>query len=763
MKITEVKNNLFGLEDLKGLIKENIAEAKPKAGAPSMSGFFELHPEFIGKTYRNCPELRSALYDYFQPTEEFPKVTPFPHPDEYETLPADIAKKYYTRVKNGMPQNLEKVRKTNRQFTFGAENVVGKPENVDKATTQKGTSIDLLKYLFNQNGGDNISYTPDINTNFNTLKNYVDNIHALVNPIGEMLISNYKTPTVNLGDFAVDETVPFSLFLLFFYHSVYCERRGVGPLKSEEYLGSIQNQNVSQYVKYLLNEKPNIFNTILNATQNELQGLSETLENTGYNTPLFQMSRAAAYFERYKQEYPGLFTDEFMTDIKSCFGFGTADDMFDPIGAISNGALNSGFREWCGNDGAAIKNLVKPPINRNQDTCSPIEKIFITANALDNLLSANYSRYGAGPAGAEMTIGLLLKDGQEAINEWNSLNPKNRKIPAPQIALQTLYNSEKMKGAKEMVPFWRLLNFSNELKDKTQGDIYYFLIGNSSPNVTWTYEYNRSKKIDNDLNGKSIDILGEAGNRTFCFEYQGEQHYRPLSVTYKEYSAFPFFTKMREYILTQCGFIEKTVGGTKFFSGPPEANSEKMEEIKQIILSAYKQFANELSASLNNNGKIISRLNETYKSLKGINKKSKFESDTQILLYFQRILEESKKTDVFENPPLQEAVPYVGSPRRFLDEVKTAQDMGRDMRKRDIIRKREKAGWVLSYIIPQRATEDEKEYTIELAGNKNLVFPWNKEGKEKLLGFLRQNDMLANGVLEEDTLFRQIVSELLNY
>ena len=216
MKITEVRNNLFGLSDLKGLITENITEIRPKAGAPTMTDFFEQHPEFIGRTYRDCPELRSALYDYFQPTEEFPEVTPFPHPDEYETLPAKITKKYYTRVKNGMPQNLEKKRKTNKQYTFGTENSVGEPESVDKPTTQKGTSIDLLKYLFNQNGGNNISYTPDINTNFNALKNYIDSIYALVNSIGEILISKYKTPTVNLGDFVVNETVPFSLFLLFF-------------------------------------------------------------------------------------------------------------------------------------------------------------------------------------------------------------------------------------------------------------------------------------------------------------------------------------------------------------------------------------------------------------------------------------------------------------------------------------------------------------------------------------------------------------------
>ena len=112
-------------------------------------------------------------------------------------------------------------------------------------------------------------------------------------------------------------------------------------------------------------------------------------------------------------------------------------------------------------------------------------------------------------------------------------------------------------------------------------------------------------------------------------------------------------------------------------------------------------------------------------------------------------------------------IPYLGSPRRFLDEVKTAQDMGRDITKRNVIRNSSKKnGWVLSYIIPQHATEDEKEYTIELAGGEEFVFSWNKEGKDKLIGFLHDNNIgvgdqnSPTALNENKTLFEQIISEI---
>ena len=123
-----------------------------------------------------------------------------------------------------------------------------------------------------------------------------------------------------------------------------------------------------------------------------------------------------------------------------------------------------------------------------------------------------------------------------------------------------------------------------------------------------------------------------------------------------------------------------------------------------------------------------------------------------------------ENSEIFDNPPLEGVIPYIGSPQRFLDEVKAAQDMSRDVVKRQIIRGRERLGWVMSYIIPDKATADEKKYTEELAGNSNNVFTWNKPGQSKLLGFLGSRNLLRTGrteMNEKKTLFEEIVKELL--
>lgn len=759
MKISETINKLFGLSDLKGLISENaFDEAKPKFGAPSMTGFFEKHPEFIDKTYYSSPELRAALYDYFKPTDEFPSVVPFPHPNEYDTMPQDIRKKYYTRVKNGKPQHLDKVRKANVQIQFNNDtlNTPTGTQETPKTIKKSGTPLELLRFLFNKNGGESILYPVEPQGDFSIIIEYIDKICAFVDVVGEDIKTNYGLNTIVFNDNGINvgyEKDPFLFFLLFFYKSKYCQRRGVEG-KLNTYIQNITDPNVAEYVKNLFNITPNIFNIVMTT-----QMASMDSDLTPFSADMFLPARSEAYFMRYAEKYPGLFTDDILNRIKSEFGFATKSMLFDPIGnnKITDDAIGKGIRNWCkGSPDKAIKELIKPPINDNRDQCSPIEKIFITARILDELLDKDYNRFGTGPGRTRMSIDLLLEDGRNGIEYWNRMK-RGGKIPKAQIQLMTMYDAEKIKAPNEPIPFWRILNLNNEIKDKTQGEIYYFLIGNSIPDVSWTYEYNRSKKIDLDLNGKSIDILGKTENRTFCFEYQGEQHYKPITVTYDEYAKFPIFTKMREHILTECGFIQKTVGGTKFFSGPETANAEKMYEIKKIILDTYKMFADSLVKTLDNKYHISRRINEDFNNLGKLNRGAKFENDSQILAYFQKILEESRISDVFEKAPMEDVVPYVGSPSRFLDEVKTAQDMGRDIKKRDIIGHR--PGWILSYIIPGRATKDEEEYTAELAGSPKLVFQWNKEGKIKLLNFMQSSGILAHGVLDE-TLFQQIFKEL---
>ena len=243
---------------------------------------------------------------------------------------------------------------------------------------------------------------------------------------------------------------------------------------------------------------------------------------------------------------------------------------------------------------------------------------------------------------------------------------------------------------------------------------------------------------------------------------------------------------MRDYILSECGFIQKTVGGTKFYIGPQTSDNDRMHEIRNIIIDAYKKFAGKISVKLSDTEFIKDRvdgnkLNETnfvattnkWKTADdGKKERVKFENDTQMLAYFQSIIKRGVgDEEVFDSPEVGGIIPYLGSPKRFLDEVKTAQDMGRDIKKRDAIRNsRKKAGWVLSYIIPGKATEDEKKYTFELAGSEDLVFTWDNEGRNKLLGFLYNNNLSSKDQNEtgnnlvDQSLFEQIIREILtNY
>lgn len=759
MKITEIRNKLFGLSDLRSLIQENaFEEGRAAANAPSLSKFFKEHPEFIGMTYgdttENGAKFREALHVYF---DGLPNN--FPSNEEYALLSGPERKIYSTRIRQANRVLQGQYINANKAISLPGDSYGDKPESILK------TPLEHLRDFFNNHGGSGIAFSEGVLHEPELLEKYVLSIKKLADDAGAFFansgvrISSFSDKDILVGS----ERDPFSLYL-FFYYQGFCETRGNWEgKKTELYLQNIENPNVKEYVKYVLNITPNIFKTILECSDNAFNGLSDKIISEGFGGAELIMSRSMAYFKRYSQVYPGLFDPNFLKNICLTFGFREYDSLFDPLENIQDKIVTNGILAWCkGTSDEDIKKLVKPVLNGDQSKCSPIEKIFLTAEAIDELLRSSYKKYGEGPAENKMTVGLLLEDAEKGIDYWNSLNRRGR-IPKAQVQLRTIYKIERDKNPEsESIPFWKILNFDKVAKDKTQSEIFYFLIGNSAEDVKWTYEYNRSKKSDTDLGDKSIDILGQTNNNTFCFEYQGEQHYRPLTVTYNEYAEFPFFTKMREYILTECGFVQKTVGGTKFFIGMESANKERIAQIKQIIINAYKKFANELSVSLGSDYNISSRINEGFNGLGGLNKKAKFENDAQMYAYFQKVLSESETVDVFEEPPMQEIVSYLGSPKRFLDEVKTAQDMGRDMEKREIIRRKEANGWILSYIIPRGATEDEKKYTEELAGNENLVFPWNSEGKEKLIGFMKQNNILADGVLNENTLFQQIINELLN-
>ena len=811
MKITEVRNNLFGLSDLKGLIteigdkifnwgdyyKENPArldqdfltamglrqwlEANGLKKIPKEGLTPEQVEDILGRIGVNDSEIRKHFGD-----------------DVYKT--ALMTPGNYFRPKNGNYASFRDNFQKGRRSFGGVQQKGGKsievannvqPSDVegvvDKPTTIKMKKLDAIKGIFDELGGENI-VVPDF-FDHESLVNYVLTVNSLSVRAGELAKSRYPGGIV---DFAIgknlpgNETNPFYFFLLFYYFNC-CQKSGS---KDKIYINNIGTLELKEYTKYVLHVKPNIYDTVEANINNVKNGWENILNAAGFGGNEFSTSRSWAYFEFYQKIYGNILSKEFLSKMSRCFSLPIIS-LFDPLlNNITDSMIGNGIRIWTeGRDSHTLQELIKPQIVTDIDDGCIAEKIFYAARALSSFIGASYKKYGKIAETSKMTIDFLLMDGMEAINKWNK-NKNKEDIPAALVPLKTIYDGKRKLSStgeilmEENVPFWRLLNFKNEFKDKTQGEIYYFLVNNSDPSVAWQYEYNRKKKTDMDLLGQSIDILGRTDNGTYCFEYQGEQHYRPLTVTYDDYIAFPLFTEMREYILSECGFIQKTVGGTKFYSGPEDASAHRMHEIREIIIKAYKEFANRISDtgldSGNSLAKIKNRLSEAsfvptvnkWKTVDGKRERVKFEDDTQILAYFQSIIRRgADDEEIFDAPEVGGVIPYLGSPRRFLDEVKTAQDMGRDITKRNVIRNSsEKIGWVLSYIIPTCATEDEKEYTAELAGGEEFVFPWNKEGKDKLIGFLHKNNIAVENKNkpttrnENKTLFGEIIREVLtNY
>lgn len=801
MKINEIGNKLFGLPDLKGLITE-IGDKIFNWG-----DYYKENPARLDQDFLTAMGLRQWLEA--NGLKKIPKegLTPEQVEDILGHIgvnDSEIRKHFgddvykaalmtpgnYFRPKNGNYASFRDNFQKGRRSFGGVQQKGGKsievannvqPSGVegvvDKPTTIKTKKLDAIKGIFDELGGENI-VVPDF-FDHESLVNYVLTVNNLSVRAGELAKSRYPGGIV---DFAIgknlpgNETNPFYFFLLFYYFNC-CQKSGS---KDKIYINNIGTLELKEYTKYVLHVKPNIYDTVEANINNVKNGWENILNAAGFGGDEFSTSRSWAYFEVYQKKYGNVLGEQFLSKLSQCFSL-PETVLFDPVlNDVTDAIIGEGIKKWVnGKDNIALQELIKPLIVVNIDDGCPAEKIFYAARALSSLLEASYKKYGKIAETSEMTIDFLLMDGMEAINKWNR-NKNKEVIPVSLVPLKTIYDGKKKSIVtgealtEELVPFWRLLNFKNEFKDKTQGEIYYFLLNNSDPSVEWQYEYNRKKKIDDDLKGQSIDILGRTESNTYCFEYQGEQHYRPISVTYDDYSAFPLFTEMREYILTECGFIQKTVGGTKFYTGPEAADAERMHKIREIIIKAYKVFADKLSMG----GKIINtQLSEgsyvptvnKWRTVNGKRERVKFNSDIEMLKYFQSVIRHgADDEEIFESPEVGGIIPYLGSPRRFLDEVKTAQDMGRDITKRNaIIGSKKKAGWVLSYIIPGRATEDEKKYTTELAGSKDFVFTWDKDGKNKLIRFLRSNNLATENqnnsipIFENQSLFEQIISEIL--
>ena len=489
----------------------------------------------------------------------------------------------------------------------------------------------------------------------------------------------------------------------------------------------------------------------------------------------FAPFRNALYRKKFELITGNVFEEEYLTDVSNCFSV-PYDFLFDPLFNMQFRSVNAGFRKWVMEMGRSLSELQKNPLyttidvaDPNSGYISPIEKIFLSAHTLKRRLDSSLKKYGTGPEKHGPTIELLLSEAAQGIQMFNEMNPTNR-IPQAQKTLSVMYQDIEsgMNDKTDELGFWQLLEHDNQIKDKTQTDIYYFLVDHSAKGVNWKYEYNRNDKVDEDLGQKSIDIMAEIPGHRFCFEYQGEQHYRLLQVKLEDDKQFPMFLLMKYYILNTCGFNLEKIGQYYYVTGlKPEIWEQNKDNLKSIIINTYIEFLTyitkypritdkslNIDASVNNLLRLgtASTSQQLQEDLAGhsVNRNFKYFSGQQkkYIDYFNEIISKgAENEEVFEEPALTEQIPYIGSPVRFMDEIQTAVNMARDWEKRDVLRNKKDGIWDVAYIIPKKTiSSDDIKYTEMLAGKENVIFKW--EGPKKKNSDL-VSYMVANGIGEE--------------
>lgn len=506
--------------------------------------------------------------------------------------------------------------------------------------------------------------------------------------------------------------------------------------------------------------------------------------------------RAGAYFTKYRLLNPETLKSDFLVTLSECFNI-PITTLFDPVADVNDSVIYNGIKDWMVTFSEQSDSLSKfdfPVIMEKTQDMAPIERIFSIGRTLGNLMQEKFSkRFGVAGRNVldnpEMPIikkiNLFLSDANEGLKLLEEdVHRRGIEMPHPINRLRILYNSAD--GVKEKnMGFWQLL--AKNSNTKTQDEIFYYLTSISDPEVVWRTEYNRYKPEENEraeggLGGKSIDILGRTSAtkrnaKTLCFEYQGEQHYRPINIKPVDYQ-YSLFTQMRDTILTKCGFysIKGRDGRTYYWADKDYGSREISPEAKNIIISVYSEYIEKLKNILRDreelgNSVISKNFNvvaEGSSVRSGTNSEAlKTFTIREALKYFETVVERGvEDSDMFDDVPLNGMVPYLCSPCRFADEILTAVDLARDRMKAQTILSRKMYGWEMAYVTPKISktfTEDDFRYTIEelAQNNDQVVFSWDEEGKKKIADYLVTMGFRTPTENKEESLFEQIVREIM--
>lgn len=841
MKINEIKDRMFSLSDLKGLIKENIKEAKT-AWSLDWGGYFTKHKESFNEIF---PVAWPKILEYFG---EKKILDSFLFGSKAGLLWKDKpglginSKDIYNFMRGNF-----KAAKSNKNNQF-----------LIQPSTDDENGENQLKIFFNQKFGKTTVNVNDIQQIYRIAKE-------------ARLSEEFGNVKILFGPEEFDLKNPYTVFLFFFFdlqdrrgHSAFVNEIINNCLKKVEEYDSINNTNFLQAFQSLvgnykkekslyslgfdkiiddallknlnltflnsLNEGtvslifnmyftkpglPDIRNTIASINQNNLSSLAfdpKTLKKydgsvggflltamsviytclTGdfnggialalemLGNKMFSGVRAASFQYIYQAKFN--LNASFIEDVMNLFEtdqVGLFDIANNEINMVK---LNAGLVRWHKkydiqgfNDLSRIKQTDFSISDSEEETTENvlfIEAISSASELLLNFMSQKFTKYEISKK-TEIDIEDLLGTATDGLKKM-AMFKKN--IPVPQ---QRLTEISKGFGERDVM-LWEVLNADNNISDKTQMDIFIFLRQNSDGDVVWEYEYNRPGRrqgTDEGLGDKSIDIMGTKGNTKICFEYQGQQHFKPFNVREYDYEN-EFFTGIRDAILKECGYVVVGKNGTRFVKRST-VGKLSTEEKKRIILKVFSEKITELGGLLKAQQAIRKGglKNSTYlfkepvkdpdaKKRTKINEVIHFEklnrrdvTVEEAVDYFTDIVSKGILGEgIFKNPEVGGMIPYIGSPFRYLEEIKTAEDMTNDQMKSDVIRSR---GWIMSYVIPAGCSEGEIEYTKQMSTN-NSVFIWNNKGKEDLLKFLTNYKFRTQMIPENRTsLFQSIVKDVL--
>lgn len=829
MKISEIRNSLFGLSDLKGLLSENTFDEHRGANSLSWEGFFSEDPERLNLEFMQALGLGrggvqigpNLLAGYFG--------------DEIIAQKCQNMPKFKGEYKAGRAKMREKLLGTR------------------KKTLDLNQPIVALEAFFRDKFQREMATPEDVYTIFN---------------IASDARANSETGSVNIpfNPNTVNPQDPFSLFLMFFYDMQsrwgtnvqknvtvaleqiknYDQANGTNffdvisslvgnytqmkRLSDEGYVGVIEkillaplnlryssmaDQGILSTIlnTYFTNSSlPELYNTLSEIKNNGLEGelnarnlnksknmagglllgaliiidyslsgyFDDAIEIVTNNFSGQQLVplRVSSFRSVYERKF-GL-AGEYMKNLLNCFGL-SQEEMFDFLSYSADiNTINNGIANWFTIYGeGGIKKLASiglgsyTPQSEDNTPTSSIEKIAGVADSIQSLFGNSFSKYNVSKR-IEISVADLLGNAKDGLAKMASFK---KDIPEPQKRLVAI--SETL-GERD-VKFWEVLSADNAIQDKTQRNIFEFLRHNSDGDVIWDYEYNRpgkSDKVDEGLGQKSIDIMGTKNvngkDIVICFEYQGQQHYRPLNVRKTDYDN-EFFTNLRDEILKLCGFVVVGKNGTRFVKRATIGSLTEQEK-RAAIITAYSAKLTELSdlaaaqQKAGANRSILfkepkadpdARKRSVVKEVFAFKKLNRRDVSTQEALdYFAEIVEKGiDDKSVFGNPEIGGLIPYIGSPYRYLEEIKVAQDMTNDQMKSEVIKDR---GWIMSYVIPSGCSEDEIKYTEMMASNPEAVFTWNNEGKDRLISFLFENGFRGEIVSESrNSLFGNIVTEIL--